>query len=59
MKLNKLREEMAQSFIDALKEDRIPWEQGWQSQDRPRNAVSDKSLRWYSKVVTPTLRKMI
>lgn len=45
MKLNKLREEMAQSFIDALKEDRIPWEQGWQSQDRPRNAVSDNSYK--------------
>lgn len=45
MKLNKLREEMAQSFIDALKEDRIPWEQGWQSQDRPRNAVSDYSYK--------------
>ncbi|MDE6851212.1 MAG: ssDNA-binding domain-containing protein [Lachnospiraceae bacterium] len=45
MKLNKLREEMAQSFIDALKEDRIPWEQGWQSQDRPRNVVSDYSYK--------------
>ena len=45
MKLNKLREEMAQSFIGALKEDRIPWEQGWQSQDRPRNAVSDYSYK--------------
>lgn len=45
MKLNKLREEMAQSFIDALKEDRIPWEQGWQSLDHPRNAVSDYSYK--------------
>ena len=45
MKLNKLREEMAQAFIDALKEDRIPWERGWQSQDRPRNAVSDYSYK--------------
>ena len=45
MKVNKLREEMAQTFIAALKEDRIPWEKQWQSIERPRNGVSDYSYK--------------
>lgn len=45
MKLNKLREEMANTFIAALKEDQIPWEKQWRSSERPRNAVSDYSYK--------------
>lgn len=34
MKLNKMREEIANQFITALKEDKIPWRKDW-------SAVSD------------------
>ena len=40
MKLNKMREEMIQSFIDCLKKDTIPWHRGWSS-ERPFNAVTN------------------
>lgn len=45
MKLNKLREEMANTFIAALKEEQIPWKKQWRSAERPRNAVSDYSYK--------------
>ena len=41
MKLNKMREEMIQNFIECLKKDTIPWHQGWNSR-RSLNAVTDK-----------------
>lgn len=40
MKLNKMREEMINSFIDCLKKDTIPWHRGWSS-ERPFNAVTN------------------
>lgn len=44
MKLNKMREEMANSFLNALKEDTIPWHKGWSSmKSRPYNAINQSS----------------
>ncbi len=40
MKLNRMREEMINSFIDCLKKDTIPWHRGWSS-ERPFNAVTN------------------
>lgn len=40
MKLNRMREEMINSFIDCLKKDTIPWHRGWSS-ERPLNAVTN------------------
>ena len=40
MKLNRMREEMINSFIDCLKKDTIPWHRGWIS-ERPFNAVTN------------------
>lgn len=38
--MNKVREQLVQEFLSALKEDTIPWEQGWASTGTPQNAVS-------------------
>lgn len=40
MKLNRMREEMINSFINCLKKDIIPWHRGWSS-ERPFNAVTN------------------
>ena len=40
MKINRMREEMINSFIDCLKKDTIPWHRGWSS-ERPFNAVTN------------------
>lgn len=41
MKLSKMREEMSKAFLDALKQNEIPWRQQWSSASMtPRNAVS-------------------
>ncbi len=40
MELSKFRQEMADKFIAALKEDKIPWHRGWERMERPVNAVS-------------------
>ena len=40
MKLNRMREEMINGFIDCLKKDTIPWHRGWSS-ERPFNAVTN------------------
>lgn len=42
MELNKFRQEMADKFIAALKEDRIPWHQEWTSVGRPMNAITEQ-----------------
>lgn len=41
MKLNKMREEMINSFIDCLKKDTIPWHRSWSATERPYNAVTN------------------
>lgn len=41
---NKLREELAQSFLSALKQDQIPWRAVWNTA-RPYNCASDRSYR--------------
>lgn len=41
---NKLREELAQKFLEALNQGSIPWEACW-SQGRPENAVTGKTYR--------------
>lgn len=41
MKLNKMREEMAASFLEALKEEKIPWHKEWSGiNGRPLNAIN-------------------
>ncbi len=41
MKLNKMREEMAASFLAALKEEKIPWHKEWSAiNGRPLNAIN-------------------
>lgn len=44
MKLNKTREQLSEAFINSLKEDQIPWRQGWKS-GRPVNAASNVRYR--------------
>lgn len=41
---NKVREELAQAFLAALKEDHIPWRACW-TQGRPYNAVSGRRYK--------------
>ena len=43
MKLNKMREEMINSFIDCLKKDTIPWHMAWSTTERPFNAATNTS----------------
>lgn len=45
MKLNKMREEMIQSFIDCLKKDTIPWHKAWSEVRRPFNATTNAEYR--------------
>lgn len=40
MKLNAMRQEMINEFIDCLKKEKIPWHQGWSGESMPYNAVS-------------------
>lgn len=44
MKQNKLREQIAEQFLSALKEEQLPWHAMWVSQ-RPKNAISGKNYR--------------
>ncbi len=44
MKVNKLREQMSQTFLEALKENEIPWQRGWIA-ERPLNVVSNTEYR--------------
>lgn len=46
MKLNKMREQMANAFIDALKQDEIPWRKCWSSTSMfPINATTHTPYR--------------
>lgn len=46
MKLNKMREQMAQAFINSLKEDKIPWHREWSVVGvKPFNGASDVRYR--------------
>lgn len=45
MKLNRMREEMINSFIDCLKKDTIPWHRSWSAKQRPFNAVTNSTYR--------------
>lgn len=45
MKQNKMREEMKEAFINALKEEKIPWQCDWIRTGRPENAVTGKMYR--------------
>ena len=45
-KLNKMREQIANRFIAALQEERIPWHQEWQNVIAPYNAVTGRGYRW-------------
>lgn len=44
MKLNKMREQMAEAFAHSLREDKIPWEIEWDT-GRPMNPVTGKEYR--------------
>lgn len=50
MKQNKMREEMKEAFIKALKEDQIPWHCDWIRMGRPENAVTGKQYRGVNSV---------
>jgi len=41
MKLNKLREQVAEAFIASLKEEKLPWHAMWATSP-PHNAISGK-----------------
>lgn len=43
-KTSPVREQLAQRFLDALKENQLPWSKGW-SFDPPKNTVSGKTYR--------------
>lgn len=47
---SRVREEMTRSFVQALKEDKLPWEQGWTSREAPVNAVSGATYRGVNKM---------
>lgn len=42
---SKMRKQMIEGFISALKEDIIPWERNWELMEAPRNAVSENQYR--------------
>lgn len=42
--MNKLREQMARQFLDALQRDQLPWKACWQN-GRPMNAITGKLYR--------------
>jgi len=44
MKQNKLREQIAEQFVAALKEDKLPWHSLWMTH-RPENAITGKKYR--------------
>lgn len=44
MDLNKMREQVAQAFVDSLKEDKLPWHAMWRT-SRPENAITGKRYR--------------
>lgn len=44
MKQNKLREQIAEQFIAALQEDKLPWHAMWVNK-RPQNAITEKKYR--------------
>lgn len=39
-KLNKVREQMKEAFISSLKEEKIPWQQGWDGLKTAQNAIT-------------------
>lgn len=49
--MNKIREKLVQEFLNALKEDTIPWEKGWASTGIPQNAVSAASYHGLNAVI--------
>lgn len=50
MKPNKMREEMKEAFINALKEEKIPWQCDWIRTGRPENAVTGKPYKGVNSV---------
>lgn len=50
MKPNKMREEMKEAFINALKEEQIPWQCDWIRAGRPENAVTGKPYKGVNSV---------
>lgn len=44
MKMNKVREQISQAFLESLKENELPWKKGWIT-ERPYNAVSNTEYR--------------
>lgn len=42
---NQLREEIVKELLESLKEDRIPWHQGWKSLGTPINAITDSKYK--------------
>lgn len=44
MKMNKIREQISQAFLEALKENELPWRRGWVG-NQPLNAVSNTEYR--------------
>ncbi len=44
MKMNKVREQISQNFLESLKENQLPWQKGWMT-ERPYNVVSNTEYR--------------
>ncbi len=44
MKMNKVREQISQAFLESLKENELPWQKGWLT-ERPYNAASNTEYR--------------
>lgn len=44
MKMNKVREQISQVFLESLKENELPWQKGWMT-ERPYNTVSNTEYR--------------
>lgn len=44
MKMNKVREQISQAFLESLKENELPWKKGWIT-ERPYNAVCNTEYR--------------
>ena len=50
MPINKVREEIAKRFLEALEQERLPWRAGWQTL-KPRNGVSGIQYRGINRLV--------
>lgn len=49
--LNKARQRLIDEYLKALNEDKIPWQQEWESYNKPFNAITNKNYRGMNRLL--------